>query len=367
MEHAQTRLQEKVRSDGEADSEDAGAEPDPALGWTSTLASVLGGIFGGDVQPALNGKQPIGRVNVNFREAWDRFQSSSEIEIPSGDNELMDELVSALTVAKDEWDGGVTVSIDRLEIADDLPAFDMRVSHGGQALPDARVFLCNRTTQGGGLKRQLDKVLTSMAGKPCFMLRATDFPPNRKNQTAQAFRKFRDGGGRQLLVPIPEWERMMTVREFHAHHRADPGFMAWFESTKMLSNLITVIQLLRLDLLGRTLPRAAKVAMEGDAVLSEPPASAKRKAPVQLRRSATIDPAAPIVPSRPLPTRLGRTRSRAVGRLTTTICRCRSSSMKTVRFQHSGRPSKRQSRPARALEYGCSKAPRRGAWWLGLG
>ena len=56
------------------------------------------------------------------------------------------------------------------------------------------------------------------------MLRASDFPPNRKNQTAQAFRKFRDGGGRQILVPIPEWERMMMVREFHAHHRNDPGF-----------------------------------------------------------------------------------------------------------------------------------------------
>ena len=93
---------------------------------------------------------------------------------------------------------------------------------------DTRVFLCNRPTQGGGLKRQLDKVLPAMAGKSCFMLRASDFPPNKKNQTAQAFRKFRDGGGRPILVPIPEWERMMMVREFHAHHRNDPGFADWF-------------------------------------------------------------------------------------------------------------------------------------------
>ena len=48
------------------------------------------------------------------------------------------------------------------------------------------------------------------------MLRASDFPPNKKNQTAQAFRKFASAGGRPLLVPISEWERMMTVREFHA-------------------------------------------------------------------------------------------------------------------------------------------------------
>jgi hypothetical protein len=96
-----------------------------------------------------------------------------------------------------------------------------------------------------------------MAGKQCFMLRASDFPPNKKNQTAQAFRKFRDAGGRQILVPIPEWERMITVREFHAHHRGDPGFPAWFENAKLLSNLISIVQLLRLDLLGRGLPKAA--------------------------------------------------------------------------------------------------------------
>jgi GTPase SAR1 family protein len=93
-----------------------------------------------------------------------------------------------------------------------------------------------------------------MEGKTCFMLRASDFPPNRKNQTAQAFRKFRDAGGRQVLVPIPEWERMMMVREFHTHHRNDPGFDRWFANAKLLSNLVSMIQLLRLDLLGRTLP-----------------------------------------------------------------------------------------------------------------
>ncbi len=112
------------------------------------------------------------------------------------------------------------------------------------------MFLCNRPTQGGGLKRQLDKVLSAMDRKSCFMLRASDFPPNRKNQTAQAFRKFRDGGGRQFLVPIPEWERMMMVREFFNHHRNDPGFLAWFAQAKLLSKLAPIAQLLRLDLLG---------------------------------------------------------------------------------------------------------------------
>ena len=135
-------------------------------------------------------------------------------------------LATALLLARDEWGKVIDVTVKRLELGDDLPAFDLTVRHRTGFASDVRVFLCNRPTQGGGLKRQLDKVLTSMQGKSCFMLRASDFPPNKKNQTAQAFRKFRDGGGRQLLVPIPEWERMMTVREFTAHHRGDAGMNA---------------------------------------------------------------------------------------------------------------------------------------------
>ena len=113
------------------------------------------------------------------------------------------------------------------------------------------MFLCNRPTQGGGLKRQLDKVLSAMDGKTCFMLRASDFPPNRRTRPAQAFRKFRDGGGRQFLVPIPEWERMMMVREFYTHHRNDPGFVALVRAApSCCPSLLPLAQLLRLDLLG---------------------------------------------------------------------------------------------------------------------
>ena len=245
LEHAQSRLREKTRPEPE--------ERDDAQGWTSTLASALGGIFGGGEPEPRFVAAP-----VDYREAWERFQNASEAEIPSDANELMDVLAAALSLAKDEWDGAVRLTCERLEIADDLPALDVRVIHKSGLDCESRIFLCNRPTQGGGLKRQLDKVLPAMAGKSCIMLRASEFPPNKKNQTAQAFRKFRDGGGRQILVPIPEWERMIMVREFHAHHRNDPGFAAWFESAKLLSNLISIIQLLRLDLLGRPLPRLEK-------------------------------------------------------------------------------------------------------------
>ncbi len=245
LEHAQNRL----RGEQGGDQDEFAPEPEKA-GFISTLAAALG--FGASNDDPAEGAADL---DFDFRDMWHRFASASEAEIPSTDNDLLDVLVSALGLAKDEWGGTVQLTVERLELADDLPAIDLKVSQRNGMAYEARVFLCNRPTQGGGMKRQLDRVLTSMQGRACFMLRASDFPPNKKNQTAQAFRKFRDGGGRSILVPIPEWERMMMVREFHAHHKFDPGFRTWFQQAKLLSSLAPLIQLLRLDLLTRTAPR----------------------------------------------------------------------------------------------------------------
>ena len=253
LEHAQSRLREATSTEGD----EREAEPEKPS-FISTLAQALGQAIGfGQDQEA-----PAALSAVQFREMWERFANESEAEMPPDDQELVDVLSAALLLARDEWGRAIEVTVKRLELGDELPAFDLTVRHRTGFANDVRVFLCNRPTQGGGLKRQLDKVLTAMQGKPCFMLRASDFPPNKKNQTAQAFRKFRDGGGRQLLVPIPEWERMMTVREFTAHHRGDAGMTQWLEGSKPLSSLISIIHLLRLDLLGRPVPQLVAKDMD---------------------------------------------------------------------------------------------------------
>ena len=240
LELAQARVREQV------------AETDPTLeeakgGFISTLAAALG--FGGRHEAEGADASAL----VEFHEHWDRFTAQSEAEIPSDDHELLTVLTNALSLARAEWGGALDVVVKRLELGPDLPALDLSLKHEGGNTTEARVFLCNRPTQGGGLKRQLDKLLAAIGGRSAFLLRASDFPPNKKNQTGQAFRKFRELGGRSILVPIPDWERMMMVCEFHAQHRRSPGFAHWFERTKLLSDILSLAQLLRLELFGRAL------------------------------------------------------------------------------------------------------------------
>lgn len=265
LEDAQARLKNRA-----VDDEAPTIEPEEAdgAGFISTLAAALGFGLGGGA-----GSQPATASQIDFRASWERFASLSEAEMPSDDQELLGVLTSALELARAEWGGAVTLSVRRADLGDDLPAADVTVTHVSGIMQKTRVFICNRPTQGGGLKRQLDKVLAGLSSASAVMLRASDYPPPRKNQTAQAFRKFREGGGRALVVPMTEWERMMTVREFHARHRTDPGFGDWLEHAKLLSGLSVLGQLLRLDLLGGAVslgdPPAKRRAVEAPAEVAE--------------------------------------------------------------------------------------------------
>ena len=258
LEHAQNRLLARIAPH----EEEAEAEKPSFM---SSLVAALG--FGAaDNDGDSDAETPA----FDFRDLWERFLAANEAEIPSGDDDLLDILVASLNLAKGEWRDTLTITVDRLDLGEDLPAVEVSAKHKNGQSYDARVFLCNRATQGGGLKRQIDRVLRHMKNKSCLMLRASDFPPNRKNQTAQAFRQFRDAGGRHLLVPIPEWERMMAVREFHAHHRFDAGFANWFEQAKLITQLISVSQILRLDVLQRSAPRGDALPVLAGTTAIEP-------------------------------------------------------------------------------------------------
>ena len=236
---------------------------------------------------------------IDFRELWERFTAQSEAEIPPDDQGLLDVLTGALGLAREEWGKAIDLTLKRPTVADDLPTIDLTSRHETGFASEARIFLCNRPTQGGGFKRQLDRLLPAMMGKNCFMLRASDFPPNKKNQTAQAFRKFREGGGRSILVPITDWERMMMVREFHAQHRHDPGFADWFEHAKLLSDIPALVQMLRLDLFRREAP-PVKPLPAAAAAAAEPAPAEEKELPLSVLLDEAGDGAGSILAGRAL-------------------------------------------------------------------
>jgi hypothetical protein len=287
LELAQTRMREQEGGGASAEPEDKG-------GFISTLAAALG--FGGLQAQEETEDGPT----IDFRDLWERFTAQSEAEIPPDDLGLLDVLSGALALAREEWARAVDLTLKRPQLAEDLPTVDVTLRHATGFAGESRVFLCNRPTQGGGFKRQLDRLLPAMMGKNCFMLRASDFPPNKKNQTAQAFRKFREGGGRSILVPITDWERMMMVREFHAQHRQDPGFADWFEHAKLLSDIPALVQMLRLDLFRRDAAPAKAVPAASTVEAAAAPAAEEKELPLSVLLDEAGDGAGSILAGRAL-------------------------------------------------------------------
>ena len=256
LELAQARCREMA---GQISAQQPEGEAEPPNFMSALVAALGGSLFVGDAPAA-----PIAESaqQSDFRERWERFSADASPEISADDQELLNILSAAMLLGRDEWGGVVDVAITVLALGEDVPAIDMTLKHRSGFTTESRVFLCNRKMQGGSFKRQLDSALTHMGTKACFMLRASDFPAiaSKKNQASTSFRKFRESGGRALVVPNADWERMMTVREFHAHHKNDLGFGDWFEQSKLLSSIGCIVQLLRLDLFNRNVTKVDGVA-----------------------------------------------------------------------------------------------------------
>ena len=275
LELAQTRC----RDHGKTASNDEADKP----GFLDALVQALGGNLFGTAASGTAALAASGEPAADYREIWERFSSDSQVEIPADDTGLAGVLQSALMLAREEWPAALELTLERPLLGDDLPAIDMTLKHKSGFTTESRIFLCNRSIQGGGFKRQLDRALGAMGTKTCFMLRASDYPPNTKSLTAQVFRKFRESGGRALLIPLAEWERIMTVRDFHTHHKQDPGFARWFEQAKLLSALGAIVQLLRLDLVNRNVTKVEGASKAGMAAVVEAASSAFSLANVPVR------------------------------------------------------------------------------------
>ncbi|MFO1170445.1 MAG: helicase HerA-like domain-containing protein [Hyphomicrobiaceae bacterium] len=178
---------------------------------------------------------------------WDRHIHDSTVEIPSEENELIDILTSALRIAAEELRDAVAIDIAPVNGIEEVAAADLTVRQTGTEPYVTRMFLCNRSNQGGGLKRQLERVLSASTGRAPVLIRATDFPPNaHKSATAQLVRRFTNSGGRRSVIPTYEWERMLNVIGFYGRHRNEPGFEGWLTQAQPLSTLPSLRELLRL-------------------------------------------------------------------------------------------------------------------------
>jgi energy-coupling factor transporter ATP-binding protein EcfA2 len=190
---------------------------------------------------------------ISVKDRWDHFNLEFAVDVPVDEAELIAILIQALQTCQDESGGAVRVTLQPGNWGD-VHGADLFVQHASGTTYENRLFICNRGSQGGALKRQLDRITQLSKGKNPIVIRASDFPPNAKSGTGQSLRLFQQAGGRRIVVSLNEWERMIALNEFRVRYRQEPGFSSWLAGAKPLSHLTAVSELLRLDLFGPLKP-----------------------------------------------------------------------------------------------------------------
>ena len=118
------------------------------------------------------------------------------------------------------------------------------------------IQICNAGAQGGGLRRQVEKIRTQAAiGKRIpTIVRCTDFPKNPKSKIAQQIGQLIAEGGRRITMEDTDWRTLQALRQFQNTHGTRAIFSAWLVSEKPLTQLPSLQGILNLN--GLPLPSA---------------------------------------------------------------------------------------------------------------
>ncbi|WNG17697.1 ATP-binding protein [Cystobacter fuscus] len=196
------------------------------------------------------------------------------ITVPDEDSELIELLAWALSAVTNELNAGYHFEA---RLVGETIYVD--ISPGGAGI---YVVMCNGSTQGGILTRQLEQARNESKGRIPVVVRTMDFPSNPKTTSAMALGKLLREGGRRAVLSDNDCRTMIALRAFgkRYEHRAD--FAAWLNSERPLTHIKALREILNLEHL-RPMARSESVSAQPRTTQLEFKPSANAKAPPSLR------------------------------------------------------------------------------------
>ncbi|MFY0582516.1 helicase HerA-like domain-containing protein [Cystobacter fuscus] len=188
---------------------------------------------------------------VVLDQAWNDFRSTHSTPPPDEDGPLAELLVWALKASADELETGHRFDVRRLG-----EVLQVDISPGDEKL---HVALCNRGTQGGGLANQIEQTRKEARGRTPVVIRTGDFPSNPKTQAAAELGKLLSKGGRRAVLEDSDSRTLIALRAFREEHGSRPDFAAWLRSSRPLTQLKPLRDILSLDQLRSGTPQPTQV------------------------------------------------------------------------------------------------------------
>lgn len=228
-----------------------------------------------------------------LQEVWNDFHTAFASPVLDNESELAKLLASGINLASAELSQGVHFGTDP-----DDRFVPVEVHGANNAVDKLLVAICNRSAQGGGLKKQIEEVAARAGELPAVFVRSSPYPTS---PTAVVMKRLTEliapkGKGRRVEVQEGDWRVMAAFHEFHEIHGSNPAFADWQRSQRPLTNLASLQKILALDRL------AAPASRTPSETAKQTSASAKSVDP-----QPAITPTPPALPGKGS-VRIGQTR-----------------------------------------------------------
>jgi len=301
----------------------AGAEPDPTNPVAPYFPGQLNGLVGNRtrdvldavrmhrevccsagtwVEPKWPDSQPGSKKIIGWEPQWNDFLAAYKTPILD-EPALAELLADTIRTISVEMPNGIHFGADP-----DGRFIPVEVHGPDNGVDRLLVAVCDRTTRGGALGKQVEEVAKKAGEITAVLVRSTDFPTDQKQKVTKEITALvaPRGKGRKVAVRDSDWRAMAAFREFHRKYHAEPGFAEWQKADRPLGKLRAVHAILALDNLLAVQP--AKPA-------SPPPPAPPAGLPKEV--TAAQPPSAPPAPapSAAGPVRLGQTRGAVPARV----------------------------------------------------
>ncbi|MEL6746587.1 MAG: helicase HerA-like domain-containing protein [Pseudomonadota bacterium] len=224
-------------------------------------------------QPAAHGA-PFGAAasGSGLQVMWERHCAQFACDLEGEDEAVVDLVLSGLELYCREQG----LPVPQLTLRDEIegvPAvsYTIAAAEGNVSLGNAMLYFCNKASQGGALKRQIDALLSGHPGGPMVVARASAFPPQGKSATGQAMKQLQLNGAVRVQVQLYELTQIAAATAFDNQQGAAPGYVHWLQENQPLAQMVCLRDLL--GALGHPLPQAP-VIDEAPAVAARTPQSA---------------------------------------------------------------------------------------------
>ncbi|MBU8894141.1 DUF853 family protein [Corallococcus sp. M34] len=201
---------------------------------------------------------PLGQV-------WIDFKANFKAQVPDQSADIAALLAWAIELGGHELGGPPRFAV-RARDGESLEVFEKPAGR------ELFVALCNKSSRGGHLSKQMAEALRAAAGKVPILVRTTDFPSTLGNQVAEQTSLLLKRGGRRAVIADSDMRELVALQAFRQAH-PEQAFLDWTRQSQPITRLKSISDMLGLERLA---------GQSGAQAAARAPAPTTKRADVQV-------------------------------------------------------------------------------------